>query len=542
MFSFIKNIFKGTLRKACKKGDIEAVKQHLAAGVDVNAKIGGETPLHFAALFGRKEVAELLIAKGADVNAKDAVVGFTPLHRAAYHGRKEVAELLIAKGADVNAKDKYGGTPLSNAAQLIYHKETIELLIAKGADVNAKDDDGDTPLDQAFGSLEYLGGDCTEQFYLLRKHGAKMAEELKAAEPVAEAAKPEPPTAKVPDISIHKAAEDGNIEAVKQHLDAGANVNAMRVGGTPLHLAASWGHKEVAELLIDNGADVNAREDWYEETPLHDAAMRDHKEITELLIDAGADVNAENEYGDTPLDVAIQLKHTQTADLLRKHGGKTGEELESAPQRKTSTALKAASSKKSKSPIPKWAIAAVGGVTMMALVMYFLSGPSVDIHTAAWHGNIEAVKQHLAAGSDVNAKAEGGWAPLHLSVQNGKKEVSELLISEGADVNAKNKNGQTPLHLAAYGGHKEIAELLIASGADVNAKNDVGWTPLYYAAYHGHKEIAELLIAKNANVNAKNNGGETPLDGAIINNDPETADLLRKHGGKTGEELKAEGK
>jgi len=65
---------------------------------------------------------------------------------------------------------------------------------------------------------------------------------------------------------------------------------------------------------------------------------------------------------------------------------------------------------------------------------------------------------------------------------------------------------------------------------------------LYYAAYHGHKEIAELLIAKNANVNAKNNGGETPLDGAIINNDPETADLLRKSGGKTGEELKAEGK
>ena len=63
-----------------------------------------------------------------------------------------------------------------------------------------------------------------------------------------------------------------------------------------------------------------------------------------------------------------------------------------APQRKTSTALKAASSKKSKSPIPKWAIAAVGGVTVMALVMYFLSGPSVDIRTAAATGNIEAAQ------------------------------------------------------------------------------------------------------------------------------------------------------
>jgi ankyrin repeat protein len=59
------------------------------------------------------------------------------------------------------------------------------------------------------------------------------------------------------------------------------------------------------------------------------------------------------------------------------------------------------------------------------------------------------------------------------------------------------KNGVTP------------AELLIANGADVNAKNDSGMTPWFYAAHNGHKE---------------------------------TADLLRKHDGKTGEELKAEGK
>ena len=97
-----------------------------------------------------------------------------------------------------------------------------------------------------------------------------------------------------PDISIHEAARDGNNEAVKQHLAAGTDVNAKSGDGR---------------------------------TPLHYAAWRGHKEIIELLIAAGADVNAKTKYGSTPLDLAIHLKRTETADLLRKHGGKTGEEL-----------------------------------------------------------------------------------------------------------------------------------------------------------------------------------------------------------------------
>jgi ankyrin repeat protein len=65
---------------------------------------------------------------------------------------------------------------------------------------------------------------------------------------------------------------------------------------------------------------------------------------------------------------------------------------------------------------------------------------------------------------------------------------------------------------------------------------------LHYAAIGGEKEVVELLIAKGANVNAKMVDGRTTLDAAIYGKKPETADLLRKHGGKTGEELKAEGK
>ena len=84
---------------------------------------------------------------------------------------------------------------------------------------------------------------------------------------------PEPPTAKAPDILIHVAAITGNIEAVRQHLAAGTDVNAKDiVGRTTLHYAAINGHKEIAELLIGKGADVNAK-DKDDNTPLYQAAF-----------------------------------------------------------------------------------------------------------------------------------------------------------------------------------------------------------------------------------------------------------------------------
>ena len=175
-------------------------------------------------------------------------------------------------------------------------------------------------------------------------------------------------------------------------------------------------------------------------------------------------------------------------------------------------------------------------LTTIAVVLVVGCGPPArNIWQAAYEGNIETVKQHLANGVDVNARGGIGETPLYDAVLGGHKEIIELLIAEGADVNAKDDWGKTPLRCAAVQDQKEIAEMLIAKGADVNTG-----TPLHSAAEYGRKEIAELLIANGADVNAKDDKGRTPLDRGF--GYTETADLLRKHGGKTGEELKAEGK
>ena len=79
----------------------------------------------------------------------------------------------------------------------------------------------------------------------------------------------------------------------------------------------------MVKLLIDRGANVRAIDDTHH-TPLHWAS---NKGTAALLIDAGADVNEVNAKGQTPLDEALANKRTKTAEILREHGGQTGEEL-----------------------------------------------------------------------------------------------------------------------------------------------------------------------------------------------------------------------
>ena len=173
-------------------------------------------------------------------------------------------------------------------------------------------------------------------------------------------------------------------------------------------------------------------------------------------------------------------------------------------------------------------------------------GAADSIHVAAMVGNVEAVQQHLDSGVDVNIKNKLGRTPMLYAIERDDKEIAELLIAKGAI--------QVPrirINDAVRRSNIEAIKQHLAVGTNVDERDyDGESTPLHLAADFGEEDIAELLISGGANVNAKS-GSKTPLDHALSldlrGREPSPsrkaiANLLRKHGGKTGEELKAEGK
>jgi len=202
------------------------------------------TPLHVAAQQSSLAVVNLLIDKGADVNARDKV-GRTPLHYALLAGRRDVAKRLLERGADWRITTPEGMTCLHFAA-MSNQPDLVRLCFQKGLSVDAVSSLG-TPL-----------------------HVAALANAERAAEEL---------------------------------LRLGANVNACTDAGreTPLHVAAAAGAWKVARVLTKHGADVHARSalGW---TPLHSACnSASGTRVVEVLLAGGADPNATDNTGRTPL-------------------------------------------------------------------------------------------------------------------------------------------------------------------------------------------------------------------------------------------------
>lgn len=112
-----------------------------------------------------------------------------------------------------------------------------------------------------------------------------------------------------------------------------------------------------------------------------------------------------------------------------------------------------------------------------------VKAPSVDIHTATFFANHEAVKQHIEAGTDLNQKDQFGSTSLHVAVTFGRKDIAMSLIDADADLSVKNPQGSTPLHVASFFCRTEIVKALLAKGADKSIQDNYGSTP--YASVAG---------------------------------------------------------
>jgi len=119
----------------------------------------------------------------------------------------------------------------------------------------------------------------------------------------------------------------------------------------------------------------------------------------------------------------------------------------------------------------------VGGGTDVAPVEEdVVVKPSIALLDAAWAGDVVAVRQHIAAGTDLNLRGEDGGTSLNAAAARGNDEVALLLIEAGADVNAKKADGATALHTAAFLCHEKVVRALLANGADKNMRNAAGAT------------------------------------------------------------------
>lgn len=205
------------------------------------------------------------------------------------------AEFLLAKGADINARDAQGYPPLVNAARRV-ELRAVEFLLARDANVDAMDTDGWTAL------MFAAWRDSPEIVDLLVAHKASL-----------EARNPKGLTA----MAI--ASQHGRFRAAEALVRAGADVN-LRVGAaqyTPLMLAVAGGSVDTVELLLKHGADIDAQNAGGL-TALMIAAANNHAEMAELLVKAGANPHLKSEDGRTAMAIAEDSESEAVVALLKK--------------------------------------------------------------------------------------------------------------------------------------------------------------------------------------------------------------------------------
>lgn len=372
------------LSLACTNGNAAIVEQLLQAGADPNVSLlSGETALMTAVHAGSLEVVNLLLAHAADANAREPQRGQTALMWAVAGKHPEITRALVEHGADVHARSKSGFTPLLYATDR-NDPASARILVEAGADVNAATADRVTPLLLAAArgaeelSLFLLeqGADPnvtdSKEGYTPLHHAASHRNMLRVVQALlVQRTNPNARLAQAPPrprqdgtqgginlqgaTPLLLAAANGNAEAIPVLVEGRADPQIRTTAHTPpLHVAAGVHRNpdvpltpedrqlgvEAARLLVDLGADVNALGE-YGWTALHGAAYNGFDEMIEFLVAQGADMEIMDQFGQTPLSIAMaattagigvdyyhvpRFAHPTTVELLLKLGATPLEE------------------------------------------------------------------------------------------------------------------------------------------------------------------------------------------------------------------------
>jgi uncharacterized protein len=474
-------------------------------------------------------IFQALVESKADLEVRDWQ-GKTPLMLAADAGYFDLAQVLVANGAVINAVEdpSLGKIPdfLKNMASsiakiaenserktaLLYatekgHAEIVKLLLDAGADVGITGKDDRTALQIA------IQEGYTEIIELLERGGARSPIEATQSSPEA----------------LLGAAKKGNLDVLRSALQAGINPNTSELEKnrnprhkTALMFAAERGHLEAVQMLVKAGAEVNLSDrpgKKLGKTPLMYAARADKADIVRFLLEAGAIVDAQNKRGETALLYAVEESSVAAVRILLEFGAD--------PHKKNWDSTPFESATYAGEEIAKLMMAADRQKGKA------LSHPAQEemLRSATFSENIDLVRSLIESGVSVNAIDASGWTALMYAAAKGNLELVEVLLEAGADVNPANNSGKTPLTEAAYWGHDKVVERLIVAGADVNAiGSDDDWTPLMKCLAFNKPDVAQVLLKAGADPNIRNSDGKTALTLAVEDKKNAIAQLLREAG------------
>ena len=402
----------------------------LSAALLLTAGPDGSTDLHRASYQNDPEAVELLLTKGADVNAATDL-GVTALWAASQNGSVPIVRALLNAGADPNAALLAGETPMMVAARSGYPK-VVELLLDAGATVDKRGARGQAALMWAVSQRHsdvvkvllahdadlHLRSDEWEQVMALPPHGYL---DYNRAIPHGG------------NTALMFAARVGGLASAKLLVEAGANVddtNAWGVSATAM--AAHSGFGDLVELLLEKGADPNLAEAGF--TALHAAIMHRDEAMVRALLAHGADPNA-------------PIKNwTPTR--------RSSKDFHFPPELIGAT--------------PFWLAARF----TQPAVMRLLVGQGADpmfIHDveyvkgAGWQRRVEKTTALMAAMAMGGGKA---WVqPAPAERQSLTLESARLAVEFGIDVNVANTDGRTALAAAKALGFDSVITFLIEQGA-----------------------------------------------------------------------------